>query len=467
MTRGSGTDRLADWSTLACLATLPWIGLCVARATTGRDLGAGFQPAYLLLAVAVVASWSSGAYGKGRAAKAVPAPWIWSLALLAILLSAVGVWRSPGLATPQEAWARYGRQLTQWLLMSAFALHLAVWLRGETRWRQALIALMAGLSFQFLYGAWQVVDFYGPGTVFAGLDSLFTSNPAVLSGSGELYLGRDFVGIPRVRGTACEPLYLGNYVLALLPWTILLASGRRRLFWLPAAGVILLFSTWSRGAWLAVVPGIVVGLICLRRSGGLRIAPKPWRALAGAGILVLVAYVLTDGQVFALMAQRVRQSVNMEDWSNLTRLYSMQAAWRAFLLQPIFGIGWGQYGYHFALLVDPMGLQSQFAWPVVNNYPLAVLCETGLFGFAAFVCGMIALAGRVWRSLAPRQVAEGRSLPIAQRRLVAATVGVTAVWFQLLTFSQYNLPHIWVSLGLLLAALSGGDKPSEAGEGRS
>ena len=29
-----------------------------------------------------------------------------------------------------------------------------------------------------------------------------------------------------------------------------------------------------------------------------------------------------------------------------------------------------------------------------------------------------------------------------------------AVWLQLLTFSQYNLPHIWVAPGLLLAALA-------------
>jgi hypothetical protein len=36
---------------------------------------------------------------------------------------------------------------------------------------------------------------------------------------------------------------------------------------------------------------------------------------------------------------------------------------------------------------------------------------------------------------------------------------VAGVWSQLLTFSQYNLPHIWVSLGLLLAALAAGEEP--------
>ena len=105
--------------------------------------------------------------------------------------------------------------------------------------------------------------------------------PAVLAGSEELYLGRDFVGIPRVRGTACEPLYLGNYVLAALPWTILLAVRARRWLWLPAIATLLLAATWSRGAWLAAGPGLLVALVGLWRLGRLR-AKVLWRGLAAA-----------------------------------------------------------------------------------------------------------------------------------------------------------------------------------------
>jgi len=465
MTLRAARSRLIAWSTLGCLATLPWVGLCVVRSTTGQDLGTGLQPAYLFLAIAVVASWPDTE--PGRVLRRVPHGWIWPAALAAILLSALGVWRVPGLATPVEAWTRYGRQVLQWLLMAAFALHLSVWLRGEDRWRRVLIALMAGLVFQLVYGFWQVLDFYRPGVVFAALERIFTSNPGVLSGSEELFLGRDFVGIPRVRGTVCEPLYLGNYVLALLPWTILLAAGCRRLLWLTVGGVLLLVATWSRGAWLAALPGLLVALVALRRAGRLRAPARPWRLLAGAAVVLAAAHVLSDGRMSALMTQRLQQSLNMEDWSNLTRLYSMETAWRAFLQYPVFGIGWGQFGHHFARLVDPMGLQSQFAWPVVNNYPLAILCETGLIGIAAFGLAVGALTRHVRKRLdALAPAADG---PVSQDwlRLVAAAAGATAVWCQLLTFSQYNLPHIWVSLGLLLAALA--DTPSSSGapEGRS
>jgi len=53
----------------------------------------------------------------------------------------------------------------------------------------------------------------------------------------------------------------------------------------------------------------------------------------------------------------------------------------------------------FSALVDPTGLQSQFTWPVVNNFPLEILCETGLIGFLVLVAGAACWAGR---SGAPR-----------------------------------------------------------------
>jgi O-antigen ligase len=150
-----------------------------------------------------------------------------------------------------------------------------------------------------------------------------------------------------------------------------------------------------------------------------------------------------------LPLQRLAQSFSERDWSNLTRLYSMQAAWRAFLLSPVVGIGWGQFGWHFPLLVDTAGLQSQFTWPVVNSFPLQILCETGVTGFAVFSVATAALA---------RAAVRGFRDSRRRARVTACAVATVGVWLQLLTFSQYNLPHVWLAPGLLLAALAdGGD----------
>lgn len=437
--------RLENGATLLLLALSPWIGLGLVQALGGVDLGAGLQPAYLLLILA----WSGRLLRSGPRALVADLlsrhSRLWLFGLAALLLSGIGVQTVVGTATAVEAWSRFARQLIQWLLMAGFALHLEAWLRDESgRTAQAIRALACGVLFQVFYGVGQAVHFYRPTAFFAALERVFTSNPAILSGSEELYLGRDFVGVPRLRGTACEPLYLGNFLLFALPWLVWRA---RRDGWALAAavgGLLLLGATWSRGAWLAGCAGGVAGAAVLWTSG-VRPSRRGLWWIAGGGGLALVAFLLLGGDaLLQLLARRIAQSFSGEDWSNLTRVYSMQAAWRAFLAAPWTGVGWGQFAFHFPLLVDPMGLQSQFSWPVVNNYPLKVLCETGVVGFAAFVGGVVVLVRRGW--LARFQPQPGR--------LAAATAALTGTWLQLFTFSQYNLPHIWLAVGFYAAVVA-------------
>jgi O-antigen ligase len=161
--------------------------------------------------------------------------------------------------------------------------------------------------------------------------------------------------------------------------------------------------------------------------------------------------------------RRLAQTFSAQDWSNLTRLYSMQAAWRAFLLSPLVGVGWGQFAWHFPLLVDPMGLQSQFTWPVVNNFPLQVLCETGLLGFAVFAGWTLGLVrGLFLRSNTGYGISRTHEGDWQLKVPLAVLLALMGVWVQLLTFSQYNLPHIWIPVGLALAAIAE-TRPDRAG----
>ena len=90
-----------------------------------------------------------------------------------------------------------------------------------------------------------------------------------------------------------------------------------------------------------------------------------------------------------------------------------------------------------------------FTWPVVGNYPLQILCETGLVGAGA---GLFALAGQARAFLARRRELI-RATAFCGSPLHLTSLAVAGVAVQLLTFSQYNLPHIWVAWGLFLAAL--------------
>lgn len=442
MTTRDRIRRAGEWAFLAGVATSAWIGVGMAFLATGRDFGAGVQPAYAAFGLAAAAALLTEADFRRRLAdRRFLAP-LWWLALVALLLSALGLRAAPTDVPAATALARWARQVIQWGAMAAVALVTAHRLAMPGARRPFATALAAGVLFQALYGSGQVWHFHHPSAWFGALERWATSNPAILSGSEELYLGHAFTGIPRVRGTACEPLYLGNAMLAAVPLFLALVPGRRR-WWLPAAaGTALLLATWSRGAWLGAVGAAAIGAVLVWRTGR-RPARRTvlYGAMAAAGAAGLLA-LLAGPESLLLPLDRLRQSLVREDWSNLTRLHSMTAAWRAFLLSPWVGVGWGQFGYHFPLLTDPEGLQSQFDWPVVNNLPLKILAETGLVGFGVFAASAAALGRRVLRACRP-----GGDVWTA-----AAAAAVAGVWIQLLSFSQYNLPHIWVALGVLLAA---------------
>ncbi|MBD3221798.1 hypothetical protein GF314_11210 [bacterium] len=449
------SDPVTDGLWAATLISLPLVGVGLVRSTLGIDVGAGLQPAYLTLAL--LWAWRlAGVVARERRRalwEAVKDPgyrrvWIALVAVMgAVGISALGLWLAPSPVVRHEAWPRFLRQLIQLAVMVAFTVQAVLWTRGAERWRRTGRWLAVGLATQLIYAPLHALHTAGLADWVAALERVLASNPAILSGSEWLYLG-GYTGVPRLRGSMCEPLYLGSFVLGVVP--ILLVVGRR---WLAAAGVLLLVLTWSRGAWLGAAVGGVAWLV-LRRRAGLPGSPGRARVPVLASLAGIVALVVLMAGVDALLLplQRLGQVFDGSDWSNLTRVYGAQAAWRAFLLSPLVGVGWGQFAYHFYAVVDLSGLHSQFTWPVVSSVPLLILSETGLLGLGVATTALAAGLRATWRRL------RWATDPAARRRLAAAAVAVVAMGVQMLVFSQYNLPHLWVGLGLWLAALIDADE---------
>lgn len=458
----------------ASLLTLPWVGLGLIRWLTGIDSGAGLQPSWLFLALAIVllAFSQMRRLGPGPALSGfwsgIPGPWRlgFGLALLAILLSGFGMM----IARVQESTAivgsRYLRQVIQLVIMGFFVLWPALWTRGAQRWRWTIRLLVISALLQAGYGLLQGISYYYPNGLYNLWEQIFTSNPSILSGSEQLYLGNVFRDVPRLRGTVCEPLYLGNFLLLVLPWLLVSeGSDRKRI----AIGLVLgalMLGTWSRGAWLGLVAeaGAAVVLLVISRWHN-SAAKTDWHlprasrlggVLGGLIALALLAGVILGRDALLLPMERLLQTFSRQDWSNLTRLYAMDAAWQAFQLSPWLGVGWGQFAWHFPVLADPMGLQSQFDWPMVNNFPLQILCETGAAGFLVFL--------GITFGLGKATVGRIRQYTAQRAMVFPAALAVIGVWTQLLSFSQYNLPHIWVAVGLLMAALRDDSFTNDGGQ---
>jgi O-antigen ligase len=395
--------------------------------------------------------------GPGQGWRDLPRSWRWGLGAgaAAVLVSAAGIFVAPADAGTTAALTRYLRQVIQLVVMLAFTLWPVAHLRGLPAWRRMSRWLVAGALLQASYGLLQQVGYQRPSSLLAELEQIFTSNPSILSGSAELYVGNRFLEIPRLRGTACEPLYLGNYLLLALP--VIALTAWPRAVRAAAAGVLslLLLLTWSRGAWLGALGGLAMAMWWVAptvTAAVRRRRRRLWFILGGGAAVLLLTAAAVGWESVLLPARRLAQTFSTNDWSNLTRLYSMQAAWRAFTLSPVVGIGWGQFGWHFPALVDPAGLQAMFTWPVVANFPLLVLCETGLLGGAAVVVclgGLLREVVRCRRTLAaPTGATRHPWLPVGASAVAGAAIAV-----QTMTFAQYNLPHAWVALGLLMAAL--------------
>jgi O-antigen ligase len=369
---------------------------------------------------------------------------------LALLVGLSSCWTLEHAGLFGEApWSKSAKQGLQFFLYGAFALtpallldapHSDVELRRWERW------LSLGLLLSAIYGLLQAVDFFRPLSFMNALDAWFSSNPSIAAGSHELYLGHRFVGIPRIRSTACEPLYFGSYLLLAVP-IALAAAMRQRGRWGRAwrlstvlLGSVCFVMTFSRGAYVAAAFGAGIAGLLWWRAGAPPILSRR-RLISGAIATALVAVFvgalsdLAPWELPALLVRRLQQTFASHDMSNLTRFFAWEAGWRAFLQRPLVGHGWGSFGFFYYGLAPAGGAGAHFGWPVTNSIPIRILAELGILGtlLAAWCFWPIARRlGRLW--LWPRAVEVGGFLSILW--VIAA--------FQGLSHSQLQLPHLWV-----------------------
>jgi O-antigen ligase len=353
----------------------------------------------------------------------------------------------------EQPWSKAAKQLLQWAFFVLAALAVARALEpGVPRFVERGMSL--GLAVACLIAIY--VALAGPGAL-PGLDT----NASIASGSDELYLGHAFTGIARLRAPMPEPLMFGSYLLAVVPLVALAGFGRAgwSRWWrcsVALLGLACLFATWSRGAWLggAALAGLLAVAWFRGRFGEVS-RTRSVGVLAGASVAGLfgisVVLQVTPWEVPALLFDRLAQSSAGHDMSNMTRVWAWRAAVEMFLDAPFAGQGWGSFGFLFYEYAPGAASGAHFGWPVPNNLALLLLAETGLVGLVLWAAALVPALRPLWDP--------GRG--------VAALVGACAVAGVLVhfaTFSQWNLPHVWLlfGLGLGLARSRGVRAPGEA-----
>ena len=180
--------------------------------------------------------------------------------------------------------------------------------------------------------------------------------------------------------------------------------------------VYIVFMTGSRGGMLAIAASAVVLLLF---SMHLKLYQKVVVAMLLLGGCILVLGFLPQ-DTYARLFQ-----IDYTDGSGRTELWGI--VWKAFLANPIFGVGWGAA----TKLTGGMATHNTF---------LSMLCEQGVFGTFFFVAPLVYA---VLASLRKKQV-----LPILL--LVGAIVPA-------LTIDAINKRFLWYGITLALVFLRGAE----------
>jgi O-antigen ligase len=440
----------------------PLVGIGLAVALTGRALGTGIQPTFVpvlaglaILFVAVLRSPRAEISWTGdRIALVCALSWT--------ALSTTALWRLDHIGMVGEvAWLKSQKQLLTLFFFVAMAL-LPSWLVGRVSApREMLRGLERMASAALLFAAslalLQVFTFRLAPEFSHALRHWFSTNPSIAAGSEELYLGHQFTGIARARGPFPEPLHLGSFLIATVPLAVAVAVAERgwSRWWRVGAagsGAVALALTFSRGAYLGL--GVVaIGAVVAMTRGAL---PRPGRRHAFAGVVLTLGVGTTllawatatpPWALPGLFLDRAMQSLADHDMSNLTRFYAWEAAWSMLRAHPLTGVGWGGFGFHYYSVAPAGGAGAHFGWPMANSLVLLCLAETGVVGLllwaralwpalrSAFVRQSVSSGGHGWSAIC-----------------TVLALSVLGVLIHALTFSQWNLPHLWILVGSSVAA---------------
>jgi len=183
-------------------------------------------------------------------------------------------------------------------------------------------------------------------------------------------------------------LVLVRFVSAPMRWPILLLN----LLSLPV-----IFWTYTRAVWLAMLVGLAIWIFWSRRG---------WTRIAFTCAAASLAIVLAVG----LWPRLTSPQREVGGWTDKTPIYVRlglaKITYQMFLDRPLFGVGFGHFQDRAAdYATDPAGPDYAFAATAMqhNNF-LSLLSEAGLVGLGLYLWllwRMARSAGRLWRRIPP------------------------------------------------------------------
>lgn len=273
--------------------------------------------------------------------------------------------------------------------------------------------------------------------VLSAIPSVFVQIKDAASGQGTFTLLANGAVVARTAGDAGLINQFAFYIMVVFFVALGLGMATRRwtirLFYF-ACAVFLLVGiglTYTRGAWIATI----VGLLVLGIAGGRRV-------LAGLLAAGAAAYLLIPSIIWA--------RVNFADNSVGERVNYLSTALAVVRSTPVLGGGWGSNYNLVARVVAPDFTPGNLPW--WHNDYLVVATQVGLPGLAVFLW--------IWVALIVATVRAYRRAPAGPLRtyLLVLLAAVVAMCTQATTDMFYwrndTGPLIWLIVGLMCATIN-------------
>lgn len=195
-------------------------------------------------------------------------------------------------------------------------------------------------------------------------------------------------------------------------------------------GVIALFLTFSRGAYLGFIGALIfTAFLTFIKAGILSRENFKKTTAFGAAALIAAIIILNFNNP---ISQRFYATFNLTEGSNAQRIAIWKEALEIFKNNPLFGIGIGNYAVEKNILADYRDPSN------AHNLYLDIAAETGILGLAAW---LILIFGTIWKL----------SFQMNDKRTILLATGL--VWFSVHSFFETAV-YSPVVLAMLMVYLS-------------
>lgn len=319
------------------------------------------------------------------------------------------------------------------------------------------VGISVGLSAAF--GIFEVMSWFSIGVdnVFEPISRIIHLRPDFGADDvGGLYFN-DAEATYRARSLCFEPPALANFAGFAWPWAyagIYSAPPRHRyiykILWFFCTVLGLIANSRTS---LVLLLGNILTLILLLTIY-LPSHPKNHHVRSITSFLVIMGTIGAVAAFFANTDTITAAIFRGDNISNLSRYSMVMSGFKMFLKNPVWGFGFGQYGFHVIDFMPGFGYYSwevrkwlaptSNAWPPVFSVYARFAAELGIIGVFAWIGIWYTLARSVWRVTFAYQLKTGQLLPMSYPLII----GCYTALFSGIPMDSLRAPMMWITMGL-------------------